>query len=258
VVRATATPHGLGSDLTLLQTRTCERAPPRWWGPFSLVGDTGIEPVTSSVSAPSGGVRQVVCPGHRYAMVSWVLLAVALVAVLRCCTPSARLLSMTRAWCGRCETMAMTHPGVIPFNANVVVTSQSPTGLRVLLLHPSDIDTYDGDWAWVPPGGCREPDEDIATCARRELEEETGIVAVPEVVVSEGVDIAIFSLDVPWGTPVRLSSEHTDADWVAVEQLHQRCRPAAVLSTIRTATAAIRATVRPTDPDRGHSAPSPS
>jgi 8-oxo-dGTP pyrophosphatase MutT (NUDIX family) len=31
------------------------------------------------------------------------------------------------------------------------------------------------DWACVPPGGARLPDEDITECARRELLEETGL-----------------------------------------------------------------------------------
>lgn len=136
----------------------------------------------------------------------------------------------------------MTYASVV----NVVLTSQSPSGLRVLLLHPSDVDTDDGDWTWVPPGGQREPDEDIAACARRELEEETGIIADPDPVhtmthkIQVGgkvvqVNVAAFHLDVPWHTPVRLSHEHTDAEWVTVEQVHERCRPAAALSTVLSA-----------------------
>jgi 8-oxo-dGTP pyrophosphatase MutT (NUDIX family) len=119
-----------------------------------------------------------------------------------------------------------------PYNSNVVVTSQSPTGMRVLLLHPSDIDGNHGDWGWVPPGGCREPGEDIAACAARELIEETGIDGVPDPIETEDVDVAIYRLDVPWGTPVQLSAEHTDHEWVSLDEISERCRPAALLNSM--------------------------
>jgi 8-oxo-dGTP pyrophosphatase MutT (NUDIX family) len=122
-----------------------------------------------------------------------------------------------------------------PVIANVIVTSQSPAGVRVLVLHPSDIDSYDGDWSWGPAGGNREPGEDIADCAARELFEETGIVAFPQPVETENVDIAIYHHDVAWGTPVRLSLEHTDYEWVDVEQAVARCKPEALRSTMITA-----------------------
>lgn len=119
-----------------------------------------------------------------------------------------------------------------PRIANIIVTSQSPAGVCVLMLHPSDIDSYDGDWSWGPPGGNREPGEDIADCAARELFEETGIVAAPEPVETEHVDFAIYHFEVRWGTPVRLSSEHTDYEWVDVEQAVARCKPEALRNTM--------------------------
>lgn len=130
----------------------------------------------------------------------------------------------------------MTGNGASSRIANVVVTSQSPYGLRVLLLHPSDVETLDGDWSWGPPGGNREPREDIATCAARELAEETGIRAVPHVVRLG--EFAVFRLEVPWGTAVRLSDEHTRYEWVTVAEAHRRCRPAPLLDAVRTGLAA--------------------
>lgn len=133
-----------------------------------------------------------------------------------------------------------------PSIASVVVSSLSPSGLRVLLLHPSDVDSHVGDWAWVPPGGQREPGEDPAACARRELEEETGIRADPDLVCSVTQDIqigdkaiqvkvAVFHLDVPWQTSVQLSHEHTDSEWVTVDQVRERCRPLAVRDAVMSA-----------------------
>ena len=121
-----------------------------------------------------------------------------------------------------------------PFVATIVVTSRGPSGPHVLLLHPSDIESLDGEWSWVPPGGVREPGEKIADCAARELREETGIVAAPEPVrVDESEEVGVFRLEVPWGTPVRLSAEHTTSEWVPVEQVPVRCTPAELLDTVR-------------------------
>jgi hypothetical protein len=46
------------------------------------------------------------------------------------------------------------------------------------------------------------------------------------------VDVAIYRLDVPWGTPVQLSAEHTDHEWVSLDEISERCRPAALLNSM--------------------------
>lgn len=121
-----------------------------------------------------------------------------------------------------------------PFVATIVVTSRGPNGPHVLLLHPADIEELDGEWSWVPPGGVREPGEKIADCATRELREETGIVATPESVrVDPAEEVAVYRIDVPWGTTVQLSAEHTAHAWVPVDRLASRCRPAENLDTVR-------------------------
>jgi 8-oxo-dGTP pyrophosphatase MutT (NUDIX family) len=104
--------------------------------------------------------------------------------------------------------------------------------VRVLLLRSADV-ADGGDWAWVPPGGGREPGEEIAACAARELVEETGIVGIPAPVEVDDVGVAVFRLVVPWGTPVRLSDEHSAYEWVDREGVEQRCRPAPLLESVR-------------------------
>ena len=119
----------------------------------------------------------------------------------------------------------------MPGGAMVAVISESPDGPRYLLVHraehaPGD----DGDWAWGPPSGCLEPDEEIAACAARELFEETGIRGDPRPVVTHDIGWAIFLLEVPWGTQVRLDdAEHNDFAWATFDEACRLCRPNRVL-----------------------------
>lgn len=130
-----------------------------------------------------------------------------------------------------------THPN----GAMVAVFSQTPKGRRYLLLHNVDYAPgNNGDWAWGSPSGCLEPDEDITTCAARELFEETGIRATPVPVVTEDIDWAVFYLQVPCGTHVELSpTEHNGFDWVTIDDAFERCRPERLAVSFRTATTAI-------------------
>ncbi|WP_152362232.1 NUDIX domain-containing protein [Microlunatus speluncae] len=131
-----------------------------------------------------------------------------------------------------------------PGGAMAAVISESPEGLRYLLLHNADYlpGQPDGDWSWGPPSGCREPfDADIAACAARELFEETGISGEPVPVITEDIDWAIFYLRVPWGTAVRLDpAEHNDYAWCTVEEATRRCRPERLAESFRHAVAATR------------------
>jgi 8-oxo-dGTP pyrophosphatase MutT (NUDIX family) len=117
------------------------------------------------------------------------------------------------------------------------VISESPEGLRFLLLHNAEQppDEPDGDWSWGPPSGCLEPfDADIAACAVRELFEETGIRGEPQPVITEDIDWAIFYLRVPWGTAVQLDpAEHNDFAWVDADEAASRCRPERLAQSVR-------------------------
>src|SRR5215467_11964263 len=87
-----------------------------------------------------------------------------------------------------------------PHGATVVVASRAPGGWRYVLLHRAHRGpAWEGDWAWTPPSGSRKPGEEVAACAARELREETGLRAAPRPVAVDGVDRAVFSLEIPWG-----------------------------------------------------------
>ncbi|HZR51752.1 MAG TPA: NUDIX domain-containing protein [Streptosporangiaceae bacterium] len=123
-----------------------------------------------------------------------------------------------------------------PYGATIVVASHGPDGWRYVLLHRGQHGAdWDGDWAWTPPAGSRKPSEDIAACAARELQEETGLTAEPRPVVTADVDWALFVLEVPWGTEVTLDgTEHDRLEWVSYAEASRRCRPDVLAASFRT------------------------
>src|ERR1700722_21017802 len=66
-----------------------------------------------------------------------------------------------------------------PRGAMVVVRrADGRGGHEYLMLHRAlQGPDYEGDWAWTPPSGSRQPGESVLAAARRELTEETGLVA---------------------------------------------------------------------------------
>jgi 8-oxo-dGTP pyrophosphatase MutT (NUDIX family) len=118
-----------------------------------------------------------------------------------------------------------------------VVVSKSPEGWRYLILHRAHHGPeFDGEWAWTPPAGARLPGEDVAACAARELEEESGLRGTPKPLLVEDVEWAVFELVVPWGTPISVDGvEHDRHEWVTLEEACSRCLPAIVAESLRLA-----------------------
>lgn len=132
-----------------------------------------------------------------------------------------------------------------PSGAAVAVVSHSPDGPRHLILQSCEVPPGE-EWSWGSPSGCLEPGEDIATCAARELYEETGIRAEPLPIATEDIGWALFYLEVPWGTAVRLDpAEHTRFNWVTFDEACRRVRPALVADGLRRAVEAGRKDTRP-------------
>jgi 8-oxo-dGTP pyrophosphatase MutT (NUDIX family) len=127
-----------------------------------------------------------------------------------------------------------------PHGATIVVASRAPGGWRYVLLHRAHRGpAWEGDWAWTPPSGSRKPGEEVAACAARELREETGLRAAPRPVAVDGVDWAVFSLEIPWGTAIAVDhTEHDRFEWAGFTEAHRRCQPAALAASFITACAA--------------------
>jgi 8-oxo-dGTP pyrophosphatase MutT (NUDIX family) len=142
--------------------------------------------------------------------------------------------SSLRTWDGRPITAES------PFGATVVVYRPAAEGPEFLLLHRAHRRPSDGDdWEWTPPSGARGPGEGIRNCARRELEEETGLRARIRFLERAETDWALFRAEVQDDAEVTLSAEHDRYEWVTLSEAEQRCRPARVAEQVRQVFTAI-------------------
>jgi len=137
-----------------------------------------------------------------------------------------------------------------PYGAAVVV--RRPTGPygaaehEYLILHRAHHGpAYEGDWAWTPPSGSRQPGESVLAAALRELAEESGLVAAPADLAA--LDLSgrwvRYRLDVPAGSEARVDPEHDRLEWLPAAEAIARCRPVAVADGIAMAQSVITARV---------------
>src|SRR5438445_1252014 len=118
-----------------------------------------------------------------------------------------------------------------PFGAAIVVADAATR--RYLLLHRARHGSdYEGDFAWASAGGARFPGEKIDACARRELEEETGLRPPLERLLIGTADWYVYLAH--WhGEAIALSEEHDRSEWVSADEAEQRCRPSFLGAQIR-------------------------
>jgi 8-oxo-dGTP pyrophosphatase MutT (NUDIX family) len=92
---------------------------------------------------------------------------------------------------------------------------------------------YEGDWAWTPPSGARQPGEEPAAAALRELREETGLSLPIERVEPISDEVALFVAEAPFGAELLLEPEHDRFDWLSIEDACARCLPVSVADGLR-------------------------
>lgn len=136
-----------------------------------------------------------------------------------------------------------------PHGAAVIVrrpSSAGSGGCEYLILHRAHHGPgYEGDWAWTPPSGSRQPGEAVLGAALRELTEETGLVAAPAdlAAIDLGGRWVRFRLDVPPGARARVDPEHDRLEWLTADAAIARCAPATVADGVRLARQALAADI---------------
>ncbi len=123
-----------------------------------------------------------------------------------------------------------------PFGASVVVWRRGEAGIEVLLLHRAHHGPdYDGDWAWTPPAGARQPGEHPDLAARRELKEETGLELAIEATPFGSAEWLVYVARAPANAAVVLDAEHDRFEWVTLGDACRRCLPQVVADQLRAA-----------------------
>ncbi len=130
-----------------------------------------------------------------------------------------------------------------PFGASVVVFRRGRSGIEILMLHRShNGPDYEGDWAWTPPSGGRQPGEAVETCARRELAEEAGLHLDVRATDIDLTTWAVYVAEVHPDTTVELTDpEHDRYRWLTPAAALACCAPEHVRLSLQRAIGQILA-----------------
>lgn len=122
-----------------------------------------------------------------------------------------------------------------PYGAMVLVYRMNGEQPEFLILHRAELGPdFEGDWAWTPPSGARQPGETIEECVRRELWEEAGLevdsqLLTPVSAEEASAHWAVYYARVAENAEVTLHDvEHDRFMWVPPGELLTRCRPRVV------------------------------
>jgi predicted metal-dependent hydrolase len=121
-----------------------------------------------------------------------------------------------------------------PFGCSVVVWRRGKNGREYLILHRAHAggSDYEGDWAWTPPSGARQPGESPDETARRELREEAGL-EIPISPTDLGPEQwTLFVAEAAPEAKVVLDAEHDRFRWVSADEAERICLPALVGASI--------------------------
>jgi 8-oxo-dGTP pyrophosphatase MutT (NUDIX family) len=115
-----------------------------------------------------------------------------------------------------------------PYGVTAIVYRRSHAGLQLLMLHRAQYGAdFDGDWAWTPPAGARQPGEPVEACAQRELREETGLDLHLQPTRCGDDDWYVYVVEAPADTVIVLDAEHDRCEWVPPATAIERCSPSA-------------------------------
>jgi 8-oxo-dGTP pyrophosphatase MutT (NUDIX family) len=128
-----------------------------------------------------------------------------------------------------------------PFACAIVVWREVDGRREFLLLHrlaPGG-PGFEGEWAWTPPSGARQPGEEPDTAAARELLEEIGLALRPTPLLDRSAteDVALYAAQAPAGAQVVLDHEHDDFRWLPLEDALPLCLPPVVAEGLANAAA---------------------
>ena len=130
--------------------------------------------------------------------------------------------------------------GERPYACCVVVWREGTTGREFLVLHRAHFGPdFGGDWAWTPPAGARQPGEDPAAAAARELQEETGLELPLTPVESPNPDVAYYLAEAAADAEVAIDAEHDAHRWLPLDAAAELCVPVTVADGLRVASAAL-------------------
>ncbi|MFJ6217351.1 NUDIX domain-containing protein [Streptomyces sp. NPDC092296] len=117
----------------------------------------------------------------------------------------------------------------LPNGAAVVVRRRSGDDFEYLLLHRAYRGPdYEGDWAWTPPSGARQPGEPLLTGALRELQEEAGLTGLDVHAIDLSGRWALYLAEVTEHAVALIDPEHDRYAWASAEEALRRCAPETV------------------------------
>jgi 8-oxo-dGTP pyrophosphatase MutT (NUDIX family) len=129
-----------------------------------------------------------------------------------------------------------------PFGAAIVVYRRVAPGLEFLILHRAHGGPdFEGDWAWTPPAGARQPNETPDACAKRELYEETKLELPLQLIAHGSADWLLYMAEAPADALVVLDAEHDRFEWVAADSAARLCQPDRVSAQVRAVAASLGA-----------------
>ena len=114
-----------------------------------------------------------------------------------------------------------------PRGATIVVWRRAGVSREFLILHRAAAGppNFEGDWAWTPPSGARQPGEDVDQGALRELREETGLELLCAQTGLGTEEWPLFVAEASGEAAVALDEEHVRSEWVTAAEGAARCLP---------------------------------